>query len=115
MKTPKRQTVFLPLVGLDAEKLRPRYYVGVNKVSNVIVETLPPEYDSRVTAMQVNEWSTEHYSDIGRLDKLIQELVEAVVLPVTHKGKFAKIGLNPNKGALLYGPPGTGKTLMARA
>lgn len=59
--------------------------------------------------------SVEQYSDIGGLDKQIQELVEAVVLPMTHKERFVNIGIHPPKGVLLYGPPGTGKTLMARA
>jgi 26S proteasome regulatory subunit T5 len=45
----------------------------------------------------------------------IQELVEAIVLPMTHKERFQKLGIRPPKGILLYGPPGTGKTLMARA
>ena len=47
--------------------------------------------------------------------KQIQELVEAIVLPMTHKERFEKLGVRPPKGVLLYGPPGTGKTLMARA
>ena len=44
-----------------------------------------------------------------------QELVEAIVLPMTHKERFDKLGIKPPKGILLYGPPGTGKTLIARA
>ncbi len=44
-----------------------------------------------------------------------QELVEAVVLPMTHAHRFKAIGIKPPKGVLLYGPPGTGKTLLARA
>ena len=78
-------------------------------------DTLPAEYDARVKAMEVDEKPTEDYSDIGGLDKQIQELVEAVVLPVTHKERFASLGIKPPKGVLLYGPPGTGKTLIARA
>ena len=61
-------------------------------------------------------------SDIFQLTKIdrwfltqIQELVEAVVLPVTHKDRFKALGIKPPKGVLLYGPPGTGKTLIARA
>ena len=73
------------------------------------------EYDSRVKAMEVDEKPTEDYSDIGGLDKQIQELVEAVVLPMTQADKFKAIGIQPPKGILLHGPPGTGKTLMARA
>ena len=72
-------------------------------------------YDSRVKAMEVDEKPTEDYSDVGGLDKQIQELVEAVVRPMTHKHLFDAIGIKPPKGVLLYGPPGTGKTLMARA
>ena len=63
----------------------------------------------------MDEKPTEHYGVIGGLDKQIQELVEAVVLPVTHAEKFKKLGIKPPKGVLLYGPPGTGKTLIARA
>ena len=56
----------------------------------------------------MDEKPTEDYSDIGGLDKQIQELVEAVVLPVTHKERFQNLGIKPPKGVLLYGPPGTG-------
>jgi len=65
--------------------------------------------------MEVDEKPTEDYSDIGGLEKQIQELVEAVVLPITHAERFIRVGIQPPKGVLLYGPPGTGKTLMARA
>ena len=116
VKTSTRQTIYLPVAGLvDPEKLRPGDLVGVNKDSYLILDTLPPEYDSRVKAMEVDEKPTEQYSDIGGLDKQIQELVEAVVLPITHKARFEALGITPPKGVMLYGPPGTGKTLMARA
>merc|ERR1712032_1740774 len=116
IKTTTRQTYFLPVAGLvEPEKLKPGDLVGVNKDSYLILDTLPSEYDSRVKAMEVDMRPTEQYSDIGGLDKQIQELVEAVVLPMTHKERFVNIGIHPPKGVLLYGPPGTGKTLMARA
>lgn len=116
LKTSTRQTIFLPVVGLvDPDTMKPGDLVGVNKDSYLILDTLPSEYDSRVKAMEVDEKPTEDYSDIGGLDKQIQELVEAVVLPVTHKERFKSLGIKPPKGVLLYGPPGTGKTLIARA
>lgn len=116
LKTSTRQTIFLPVVGLvDADKLKPSDLVGVNKDSYLILDTLPAEYDSRVKAMEVDEKPSEDYSDVGGLDKQIKELVEAIVLPVTHKDKFKALGIRPPKGVLLYGPPGTGKTLLARA
>jgi 26S proteasome regulatory subunit T5 len=116
LKTSTRQTIFLPVIGLvDPDKLKPGDLVGVNKDSYLILDTLPSEYDSRVKAMEVDEKPTEDYNDIGGLEKQIQELVEAIVLPMTHKDRFQKLGIRPPKGVLLYGPPGTGKTLMARA
>ena len=59
---------------MDAEKLKPGDLVGVNKDSYLILETLPAEYDSRVKAMEVDERPTEQYSDVGGLDKQIQEV-----------------------------------------
>lgn len=116
LKTSTRQTIFLPVVGLvEPTTLKPGDLVGVNKDSYLILDTLPSEYDSRVKAMEVDEKPTEDYGDIGGLDKQIQELEEAIVLPMTHKERFQSLGIRPPKGVLLYGPPGTGKTLMARA
>lgn len=86
--------------------------------------------------MEVDEKPTEDYGDIGGLDKQIEELVEAIVLPMTHADRFKNLGIKPPKGmckikesppfdhstniitcigVLMYGPPGTGKTLLARA
>jgi 26S proteasome regulatory subunit T5 len=116
IKTSTRQTVFLPLIGLvPAEKLRPGDLIGVNKDSYLVLDALPAEYDSRVKAMEVDERPTESYSDIGGLDKQIEELVEAIVLPINNAERFKTLGIKPPKGVLMYGPPGTGKTLMARA
>ncbi|THH20089.1 hypothetical protein EW146_g1202 [Bondarzewia mesenterica] len=116
IKTSTRQTVFLPLIGLvPPEKLRPGDLIGVNKDSYLVLDTLPPEFDSRVKAMEVDERPTETYTDIGGLEKQIEELVEAIVLPMEQADKFKTIGIKPPKGCLMYGPPGTGKTLLARA
>ncbi|CAI4051595.1 hypothetical protein SKDZ_15G2640 [Saccharomyces kudriavzevii ZP591] len=116
VKTSSRQTVFLPMVGLvDPDELKPNDLVGVNKDSYLILDTLPSEFDSRVKAMEVDEKPTETYSDVGGLDKQIEELVEAIVLPMKRADKFKDMGIRAPKGALMYGPPGTGKTLLARA
>merc|ERR1712039_408875 len=116
VKTTTRQTIFLPVIGLvEAEDLKPNDLVGVNKDSYLVLDKLPAEYDSRVKAMEVDERPTDQYSDIGGLDKQIQELIEAIVLPMTHKDRFEALGIAPPKGVLMHGPPGTGKTMMARA
>mmetsp|Transcript_27156 Transcript_27156/g.47094 ORF Transcript_27156/g.47094 Transcript_27156/m.47094 type:complete len:484 (+) Transcript_27156:57-1508(+) len=116
IRTSTRQTIYLPVPGLvDTDELKPSDLVGTNKDSYLILEKLPAEFDSRVKAMEVDERPTEEYSDIGGCDKQIQELIEAIVLPMTHKDMFDTIGIKPPKGVLLHGPPGTGKTLLARA
>ncbi|KAL4919343.1 P-loop containing nucleoside triphosphate hydrolase protein [Aspergillus aurantiobrunneus] len=116
IKTSTRQTIYLPLIGLvDHEKLKPGDLIGVNKDSYLILDTLPAEYDNRVKAMEVDEKPTEKYTDIGGLDKQIEEIVEAIVWPMKEADRFKKLGIKAPKGALMYGPPGTGKTLLARA
>jgi 26S proteasome regulatory subunit T5 len=116
IKTTGRHTVYLPVPGLvESDDLKPGELIAVNKESFIVFEKLPAEYDSRVMAMEVDERPTEDYTDIGGLDKQIEELTEAIVLPMTHKERFINIGIRPPKGLLLHGPPGTGKTLMARA
>jgi 26S proteasome regulatory subunit T5 len=99
IKTSTRQTIFLPIIGLvDADKLKPADLIGLNKDSYLVLDTLPAEYDSRVKAMEVDEKPTEKYTDVGGLDKQIDELVWAVVMPMKEADKFKKIGIKPPKG-----------------
>ena len=116
VKTTGRHTIYLPVIGMvESQELKPGELIAVNKESFVVYEKLPAEYDSRVKAMEIDERPTEEYTDIGGLDKQIEELIEAIVLPMTHKDRFDAIGIRPPKGLLMHGPPGTGKTMMARA
>lgn len=55
------------------------------------------------------------WSDVGGLEDVKQELIEAVGWPLKFKGLFSRSALKPPKGIFLYGPPGTGKTLLAKA
>ena len=55
------------------------------------------------------------WKDVGGLDKVKQELKEAVEWPIKYPGTFKRMGIRPSRGILLYGPPGTGKTLLAKA
>lgn len=89
IKSSGRHTIYLPTFGMtEPEDLKPGELVATNKESFVVYEKLPPEYDSRVKAMEIDERPTEEYSDIGGLDKQIEELVEAIVLPMTNKERF---------------------------
>jgi transitional endoplasmic reticulum ATPase len=55
------------------------------------------------------------WEDIGGLQKIKDELSEAIEWPLKHADLFAEADVKPPKGILLYGPPGTGKTMIAKA
>lgn len=55
------------------------------------------------------------WTDVGGLESIKQELIEAVEWPLKHKADFKRMGVRAPRGVLLYGPPGTGKTLLAKA
>lgn len=70
VKTTGRHTIYLPVIGMvEPDEVKPGDLIAVNKESFIVYEKLPPEYDSRVKAMEIDERPTEEYSDIGGLDK----------------------------------------------
>jgi len=85
-----------------------------NKTSS-IGGLLRDEGDPLVSVMKDEKAPLENYSDIGGLGPQIQEVKEAVELPMTHPELYEDIGIKPPKGVIFYGPPGTGKTLLAKA
>lgn len=68
-----------------------------------------------LNVMKVDKAPLESYADIGGLEAQIQEIKEAVELPLTHPEIYEDMGIKPPKGVILYGGPGTGKTLLAKA
>ena len=53
--------------------------------------------------------------DIGGLEDVKQELIEAVEWPIKYPESFKRLGVRAPRGILLYGAPGTGKTMLAKA
>jgi peroxin-6 len=54
-----------------------------------------------------------HWRDIGGLEHVRREIMDAIELPLAHPHLFpADLG---RSGILLFGPPGTGKTMVAKA
>lgn len=79
------------------------------------MDLLPPDSDSTVQAMQMQQKPTVTYADVGGMDIQKQEIREAVELPLICPELYTQIGIDPPTGVLLYGPPGTGKTMLAKA
>ncbi len=67
-----------------------------------------------VFIMKVEKAPLESYANIRGLDSQIQEIKEAVELPLSHPELYEDIGIKPPKGVILYEEPGTGKTLLAK-
>jgi len=55
------------------------------------------------------------WANIGALESVRKELVNAVVKPIQNPEKYARFGISFPAGVLLWGPPGCGKTLLAKA
>ncbi len=97
------------------EELKPGVRCTLNQQSLAIVELLPTSFDAQVYGMELVDSPQETYADIGGLEAQINEIKEAVELPLKRPELFLRIGIEPPKGVLLHGPPGTGKTLLAKA
>ena len=100
---------------MDKDQLEPGCSLLTHYKVNSIVGLLADETDPMVSVMKVDKAPLESYADIGGLETQIQEIKEAVELPLTHPELYEDIGIRPPKGVILYGEPGTGKTLLAKA
>jgi proteasome regulatory subunit len=100
---------------IDPDELKPGVRCTLNQQSLAIVELLPSSFDAQVYGMELVDSPQETYADIGGLEDQINEIREAVELPLKRPDLFSRIGVEPPKGVLLHGPPGTGKTLLAKA
>ncbi|CEF61023.1 26S protease regulatory subunit 4 [Strongyloides ratti] len=100
---------------VDKEQLEPGCSVLLNHKTHSVVGVLSDDVDPMVSVMKLEKAPQETYADIGGLDQQIQEIKEAVELPLTHPEYYDEMGIRPPKGVILYGCPGTGKTLLAKA
>ncbi|KAM3138268.1 26S proteasome regulatory subunit 4 A [Paramecium bursaria] len=100
---------------VDKDQLEPGCSVLLNQRSYAVVGIMQDEIDPLLNVMKVEKAPLESYADIGGLEQQIQEIKEAVELPLTHPEIYEDMGIKPPKGVILYGEPGTGKTLLAKA
>ncbi|KAJ3273244.1 ATPase of 26S proteasome regulatory subunit 4 [Terramyces sp. JEL0728] len=100
---------------VDKDLLEPGSSVLLHHKTLAIVGVLQDDVDPMVSVMKLEKAPTESYADIGGLEQQVQEIKEAVELPLTHPELYEEMGIKAPKGVILYGVPGTGKTLLAKA
>lgn len=76
-----------------------------------VVGCLQETFDSRALTFKLEKAPKESFDDIGGLESQIQEIKEAVELPLTHPEYYEEMGIASPKGVILYGEPGTGQFL----
>ncbi|MHA1229824.1 MAG: CDC48 family AAA ATPase [Candidatus Helarchaeota archaeon] len=105
---------FLPEIDLEEEEIPievlEKIFVNMNDFKEALKEIAP----SAIREVLI-EVPNVHWSDIGGLEEVKQELREAVVWPIQKPELFKEMGIKPPRGIMLYGPPGCGKTLLAKA
>nr|WP_240615766.1 proteasome ATPase [Nakamurella deserti] len=94
------------------QSLKPGDSLLVDSKAGYAYEKVPK---AEVEDLVLEEVPDVDYSDIGGLQRQIEQIRDAVELPFLHKELFREYQLRPPKGVLLYGPPGCGKTLIAKA
>ncbi len=75
------------------------------------LRTITPSLAESATS----EFAEASWEDIGGLQEVREQLMEAVIRPLQSPQLFTRVRARPVRGVLLHGPPGTGKTLLARA
>lgn len=100
---------------VDKDLLEPGASILLHHKTVSVVGVLTDDADPLVSVMKLDKAPTESYADIGGLEQQIQEVREAVELPLLHPELYEEMGIKPPKGVILYGSPGTGKTLLAKA
>jgi len=100
---------------VDKDMLEPGSSILMHSKTMSVVGIMEDEADPLLNVMKVDKAPLQSYADIGGLEDQIQEIKEAVELPLTHPEIYEEMGIKPPKGVILYGEPGTGKTLLAKA
>jgi transitional endoplasmic reticulum ATPase len=104
----------LPEINLEEEKVSKELLQKIKITGEDFTEALKEVRPSALREVLV-QIPNVSWDDVGGLDKLKEELREAIEWPLKHKEAFEYAHVKPPKGVLLYGPPGTGKTLIAKA
>jgi transitional endoplasmic reticulum ATPase len=104
----------LPQINLEEETISQEVLSKVQVTKEDFEEALKIVEPSAMREVML-EIPKIKWSNIGDLEDVKQELIEAVEWPLKYPDSFTKLGLRPPVGILLFGPPGCGKTLLAKA
>ena len=105
----------LPQMKLDEDEQIPENLLAKLKIKQQdFLDALKVVRPSAMREVLV-ETPNVSWKDVGGLENIKQELMEAVEWPMKYSKSFKRMSIKPPKGILLYGPPGTGKTLIAKA
>ncbi|MEM2942076.1 MAG: CDC48 family AAA ATPase [Candidatus Bathyarchaeia archaeon] len=104
----------LPEINLEEERIPPSI---LDKMEVKMEDFMQAYREVTPTAMRevYIEVPTVRWKDVGGLEQVKSELMEAVEWPIKNPDMYQRMGIKPPKGILLYGPPGCGKTMLARA
>ncbi|MEM1579352.1 MAG: CDC48 family AAA ATPase [Archaeoglobaceae archaeon] len=105
---------YLPKIDLEADEIPIEILESMKVKWEDFIEALKEVEPSAMREVLV-EIPKITWEDVGGLEDVKREIIEAVEWPLKFPEKFQKFGIKPPKGVLLYGPPGTGKTLIAKA
>ncbi len=105
---------YLPEIDLEADEIPMEVLESIRVKWEDFIEALKEIEPSAMREVLV-EIPKISWDDVGGLEDVKREIIEAVEWPLKYPEKFKRFGIKPPKGILLYGPPGTGKTLIAKA
>ncbi|MFH0835257.1 MAG: AAA family ATPase, partial [Candidatus Micrarchaeota archaeon] len=104
----------LPKIDLEADEIPPKILSELRVDKRDFVDALREIQPSALREVFA-EVPNVKWDEIGGLENVKRELMEAVELPLKKPEAFTRLGIRPVRGILLFGPPGCGKTLLAKA
>jgi transitional endoplasmic reticulum ATPase len=105
---------YLPQIDLEEKRIPHEVLDDMEVTNDDILEAFREVTPTAMREVYI-EAPNVHWDQVGGLEEVKQNLIEAVEWPLQNPEMFDRLGITPPKGILLLGPPGCGKTLLARA
>lgn len=89
--------------------------VRVDEETHLVELCQQLDSNRRKSSSALSHISHVSWDDVGGLDHVRAEIMDAIELPLKHPRLFPQNSNAGRSGILLFGPPGTGKTFVAKA